>query len=309
MTKTSDGAKLQPQFDPDDNEPTFAEDLTLLSDFFAARSYQHYATVANLLAAIAGKSVDDLAIAATVPGARFRFNGATWDMLGVPEFSSAAARAIALPSPAVGWMSRVATEAFDRRYNGTAWIPWGAASFSVIPVSATGTGVSFSTFAGTVTAAAATAASGCTVRGVFTDDFDIYRVHIEQTGASTGNTLLFQLVDTTGAVIGSGYDLVLEFGQNNAPTSVAVLNGASVNITNVGTLASIDILVSMPKRTLATLITGNYFSLNNPGVASVMTKADFGVLQRATTQADGFKIGVSSGTADFNISVSGLSKA
>lgn len=102
----ANGPKLNPRFDEDD-DAAFAEDLTAISDFFAARSYQRYATVVALLTATADKDVDDLALAQDAPGARFRFIGAAWEMFGEARLADEAARSTVLPSPKNGWRARL----------------------------------------------------------------------------------------------------------------------------------------------------------------------------------------------------------
>lgn len=114
------GDRGEPVVASSGNTPTFAGDMTSISEFFAARSLRRFSTVAALLAS-AGSELGDWAVAENAPGAYFAHTGAGWFMHGVPRFADVAARNAALAAPVAGWRSRVVTEDFDREWSGSAW--------------------------------------------------------------------------------------------------------------------------------------------------------------------------------------------
>ena len=218
MSKTSDGAKLQPQFASSGNPPTFAADLTLLSDFFAARSFQQYSTAVALLAATSGKSVDDVAVAADVVGAHFRFNGSTWVMEGVAKFATTGASSTVLPSPVAGMRRRIATRLYDEEYIGSAWRPMSPAVFIVPTVSGSGVTVDSS---GLIIL---TAASTISVNGL--EGFRELEVEIEGTASSANNQLDVRVrtaagVDDTSA----NYHFQAVTGIGSSASAAAVSGG------------------------------------------------------------------------------------
>lgn len=186
MTKTSDGLKLQPQFDPDLAAPTFAEDLTALSDFFAARSFQHYATVANVLAATSGKDVDDVALVAATPGAWWRFNGSAWEMRGTARFAdfSALTSAFTGVTVAPGWKSYLANVKREYMFDGSNWVSLNGRGPFVPTISFGGSGgaaAAFDPATGIVTCTTVTSVSMTGLTGL-----RAYRFRVRVTAKSAG---------------------------------------------------------------------------------------------------------------------------
>lgn len=62
------------------------------------------------------------ALVLTTPGAWWQWDGSDWQMRGVAQFADGTARDSALTSPEVGWRSRLATEDFDREWDGSNWV-------------------------------------------------------------------------------------------------------------------------------------------------------------------------------------------
>lgn len=196
MSKTSDGTKDQPQFASSGNPPTFAADLTLLSDFYASRSFRTFTTVA-LMKSASGKAAGDFAAATNAPEAVFRYNGSTWDMIGVARFTTSSARSTAMAAPETGWTSRIDTERFDRRWNGSAWKPVGY-GLPVIPTLPVNCSVDATT--GLVTVSSKTSFS-------FDYGSDWESVEIESldwVSSSAGNPVL-QMRTAAGVDLSTGY--------------------------------------------------------------------------------------------------------
>lgn len=145
-----------------------------------ARGIRHFDTQALLLAAT-GMLVDYYAIVKNIPGVLWRYDGVSaWVPSGTASFVSASARDAAITSPPTGMITRIDTERFPRRYNGSAWKPWGASRFPIIPASVAGSGVSLGGD-GKITAAAAAAIS---INGIGTADFDNIAIAARLSGAS-----------------------------------------------------------------------------------------------------------------------------
>lgn len=158
--------------------------------------------------------------------ASFRYSGSTWQMIGIPVFNGAAARDAAITSPQMGMMcfrSDVANA--PQTYNGTAWRYMGLVP--IPPTSVSGTGVALGT-GGQVNL---TAVTGAQINGIFSAEFDNYRVDIDLPTASANITANMQLsvggvADTTA----TNYDITALSGIGATATSGQALGTANWNI-------------------------------------------------------------------------------
>lgn len=111
---------------------------------------------------------------------------------GVRFFANASARDLELTSPGVGWLSQLGSELFVRRWNGSAWRPFGPGMFPLKPTSVSGNGVSVdaeglvswqNNGGGTVTDA-----NSVCIDGVFTTEFRKFVVDFVVESMSEGAT-------------------------------------------------------------------------------------------------------------------------
>lgn len=291
MAITSYGTRDQPQVASSGNPPDFAEDLTAISDFFAARSLRRFATVAALIAST-GSGTDDYAVATNAPGALFRNTGSGWMMYGVPVFADSAARATALSAPAAGWRSRLESTGLDYVYNGSAWALPGA----IIPTVA-GTGVTVDTTTGLVSFTAATAVSlnDCFPSG-FTK-FDI--VASFERSASLNAGLRLRLAGTDNAA--SNYDMEQHFGSSSSSTALATPNATQwANVTGTGS-ARVVLRATLfePNTTAHTLGV-----LHSTSAGTLMQA--FGLMHDVATAFDGLSLIAASGNITGTLAVKGL---
>lgn len=116
---------------------------------------------------------------------------------GVQYFANASARDLALTSPSVGWLTQLDSELFMRRWDGAAWVPYGAGLYPIKPSSVAGTGVSIDSL-GRVVFSAATSVN---VNGVFSSDFRDYILEYEltSTSADLGSQLRLRASGTDAA--------------------------------------------------------------------------------------------------------------
>lgn len=211
---TTTTPKGNPHAIPTGAPPTFAADLSDLSDYFAAgRSFRKVATQAALIA-LTGMADRDVATVDTVLGGFWTYNGATakWILGGSPVFADAAARNAAITTPAVDMVTRLATERFSRRY-GTAWLPVGGGLLPIRPASAVGATLG-------ADGAATITAGTVSLNGCFTGDFDNYYVELNVATAAAAS-ISFRLrvggVDNSTSYIWSG---------STATTSAVTAQGA-----------------------------------------------------------------------------------
>lgn len=125
MAITDVGPKGEPQAVASGSAPTFAADITdLIAHFYAGRTFRKLANWAALIAAT-GMDDNDIAIVDTIDGATFKYDAAatTWRMHGIARFADSSARSTALPSPAVGMLSELASDGIVYRYDDSAWRP------------------------------------------------------------------------------------------------------------------------------------------------------------------------------------------
>lgn len=116
------------------------------------------------------------------------------DLTTIATFASFSERTAALPAPTTGRLSRLSTERFIRRYDGTSWLPYGSAQYPIVPA-ASGTGVTVSTN-GTITM---TACPTLTVT-CFSSDWNDYLIINDFTSKSAGGDMNMTLTSSGTAV-------------------------------------------------------------------------------------------------------------
>lgn len=131
------GTRDEPVVASSGNTPTFASDLTEISEFFAERSLRRFTTVVALLAS-SGSGSSEWAVAENAPGAYFVNNGSGWFMHGVARFADAAARNAVLTAPAAGWRALTVDDAVEWVYSGSAWIEFHGDTDWIEPTLGTG---------------------------------------------------------------------------------------------------------------------------------------------------------------------------
>lgn len=101
--------------------PDLDGDPNDVSDYFAYHAPRRFATQAALISAGAPPANGYMARVDAIPGALFVRVSSAWVMYGTPKFADATARNAAITTPAAGMKSALATEFWDREYDGSAW--------------------------------------------------------------------------------------------------------------------------------------------------------------------------------------------
>lgn len=185
---------------------------------------------------VAGGTDGDLAIVNNIPGAIFRRNLGAWMMEGTAIFGTSIARDAAITAPLATMKSRIATEDFDRVYNGTRWNPYGAGPHLISTVNIN-----------------TPATIGV---GTFTDDFANYYFELDYISVNAEIAVLFQL-RSAGANVTTNYNSrFIEGSSANTTPTAAVTSAFSVGRT--GTSGGINTFtIFSPKLSRPTKMLGN----------------------------------------------------
>lgn len=263
--------------------------MTAIADFAMARGIRHFDTQADLIAS-SGALEDFYAFVKAIPGAHFRFDGvSTWVMHGIARFATASARNAAITSPATGMLSRIDTERFVRRYSGSAWLPYGAGMFPIIPTGVAGTGATIGSDG------AVTVASGglsVSINGCFPSDFKGVFAKIKST--HSGNLLLSARMRVSGVDAAGASDYTYEgFSKVGATLTGAAAVGSSFPL---GGLTAADNRVKAyfdnPADAEATYLTATNSASNGSAHAGNMIEGR----HILTTGYDGLTLFLASGT-------------
>lgn len=185
--------------------PDLDGDANDIANYFAPLTARQFPTQAALIAAGAPPADGYLARVTAIPGATFvRVSGA-WVMYGTPKFADATARNAAITTPAAGMKSALATELWDREYDGSAW---------KLP--------RLKTLLQTKTFTASSALSFDAIAGVA--EFDYFEFVLNVTARSAAAKLGLRLRVSGADATGSVYD---EYANGAAATSSQWANAAT----------------------------------------------------------------------------------
>lgn len=179
---------------------------------------------------------------------------------GVQYFANASARDLALTNPGVGWLTQLDSELFMRRWDGSAWRPYGSGFFPINPSSVSGTGVSVDAN-GTVVFTSATSVN---IDGVFSGDFTNYRIEFDMTAASTDIGVGLQL-RSGGTSTTANY---VNFYAAAVGSSMVVTTGSTDRFNNIltsGRQAYAEVSVRGPAVSGPTLGQSTYSGFTNAG--------------------------------------------
>lgn len=271
--------------------PADAADMSEIATWAGSNIDRVVATQAALATGFTPIYTGMLVSVTAIQPAVFRYSGTTWQMIGIPVFNGAAARDAAITSPQMGMMcfrSDVANA--PQTYNGTAWRYMGLVP--IPPTSVSGTGVALGT-GGQVNLTTVTSAQ---INGIFTAEFDNYRVDLDLP-TSTANIVCSVQMSSGGTPDASAnYDT-----QSMNVTGGAAANGQAAAGTNWSPTASaapiLDVsmefkrpFVAKPTICIATMVSANTTTPANSGVA---VKAQ---IHRLSTAYDGITLAFSAGT-------------
>lgn len=219
---------------------------------------------------------------------------------GVQYFANASARDLALTNPQVGWLSQLGSELFMRRWDGSAWKPYGAGLYPIKPSSVSGTGVSIDTD-GAVVATSAASPLNVGVNGVFSTDFRNYQIHWLVYGASATFTAAVNL-RAGGTDNSTGYDSVAMYGQNSVSESIPSINSSAWTISSQ---TNQDIRIFLSSAALNSQTTGTTSGFQTPNAATAANSfiQTIGLLHRASYQADGFRVALTNSATGLNIRI------
>jgi hypothetical protein len=218
---------------------------------------------------------------------------------GVQYFVNASARDLALTAPAVGWLSQIGSELFMRRWNGSAWIPFGAGLYPLFPSSVGGTGVVVADD-GCVDFTSATTVN---INGVFSSEFRDYQIELEVTAGSTDLGASFRL-RASGTDSSANYSTHYTYGFGSTTASGATAE-TDRTFTQIGTGRQISSRMTLrsPAVARATLMRTEFARFNNAGEGSEGLVA---ARHTATTAYDGFTLFPTSGDMTGHVRVFGI---
>lgn len=296
------GSKGEPVLVPSGAAPTFAADGTEIAQWLQkGRSFRKLSTQA-LLNTATGMEDNDLAVVDAIDGATFKYDGSggTWVMSGCPPFASTAARNAAITAPVTGMFSWITTERFIRRYNGSAWVPFGASAYPIVP---TGQVNGVIGDGGKVTFAAASAVSlvGCFPSG----DFTRFIVHWRLSAKSASTDLLARLrVAGTDQSAATTYGTMRSYTQGSTTTND---HGDSDKFTldagngrSSGEIDLIDPNVAGPTQGTLRAVGGI------SSTSGQLFRIDSGLVHDASTACDGITLYVASGNISGEAWVEGI---
>lgn len=143
-----------------------------------------FTTVALLLAS--SPSNGHVARADNAPGALFVRQSGSWVMYGTPRFADSSARSSAISSPVTGMLTQLDTERFVRRYNGSAWKPFGAGSVPLVPTIASSGGTAAVDSDGRVTFSGSITSLRWNLSTALINEFSAIEGTFEYHGSSSG---------------------------------------------------------------------------------------------------------------------------
>lgn len=286
MSKTSDGVWGEPQFASANNQPTFSADLSLTSTFAAARGIRKFTSYAALLLAT-GMAADAYAMARDVPGALFRYDGASWVMEGIANFPTVSAANTAIGTPVAGMRRRIATKLYDEVYFGaplSAWRPLGD-GFIVPTTGSSGATVGLDGKVALVNAAAVA------LDNLFPADFEEFRLTID---VVLSTAVAFQINLRTSAPAnesGANYDQHF-MGANGASLSASSSQALTYWSFGGGTTRQfMELIISRPNIAVATEAMGRFYSTQNPQTAPQV--GQYGFQHRSATAYAGLNLTLS----------------
>lgn len=275
-----------------DQAPLGPAQMTEVAQLAMARGARQFATQAAAIAAAASAPAGVISYGSidTMPGMSARFDGAgAIAYVGIGRFADAAALAAAITTPATDMLVKLTPDRFLRRYNGTAWRPFGAEKFPVMPTSVAGTGVTLGAD-GAVTIAAGGATAS--INGCFTSDFDHYLIILKVT--LSGNIIMSLRFRAAGADLSGATDYVHETFSRVGVTLTGA--AAAASSTPVSVVSSSDNRIEMhiynPVEAEATYYTGGNSASNTTSAAG----ANIDGRHIGATTIDGFSLTLPSGT-------------
>ena len=149
-----------------------------------------------------------------------------------PTFPNTYSREAHMPSPVTGQRTRVATDLWDREWNGSAWRPAGSGLLPVKPASVAGTGVTLNAD-GSVAFAAATQID---LNGVFTADFTDYDL-ILTLNKSAAVAIRGRLMNA-GVPVTTNYRYQMLYALGSAPSTASAGGAATPTHFFLGTTTS-----------------------------------------------------------------------
>lgn len=276
--------------------PADAADLSEIATWAGTNIDRIVATQAALGTVYTPVYTGMLVSVTAIQPAVFRYNAGTWQMIGIPVFNGAAARDAAITSPQMGMMcfrSDVANA--PQTYNGNAWRYMGLVP--IPPTSVSGTGVALGT-GGQVNLTTVTAAQ---INGIFTAEFDNYRVDLDLPDSTAGITATMQLsVGGTPDATVSNYDTLALQGVGAAASSGQVIGtvgswGVIAGSAGNNRIMDTSMEFKRPFLTKPTeiLATGHANSTTMTANSAVGTKL---LAHRAATSYDGITFAFATGT-------------
>lgn len=218
---------------------------------------------------------------------------------GVATFADATARDVAITSPSTGDRSRILTEAFDRVWNGSSWVPYGSGEYPILGTVGGGT-QDMST--GLITFSAA---SALTLDGFFTTTFRRYRIILDCNTSATAN--LTGTLRASGSASSTGYDAQYFLGINATASASQGLNGSSWSLTASSAQHFMEMVLIRPALAVATLAQSNSSSTQNPMAADSTSSTSQRLFQhRSATAYDGIGFTPASGTITGTAIVTGI---
>jgi hypothetical protein len=189
--------------------------ISAVADYAMAVGIRHFPTQAALNAA-SGAVADYYAIVTAIPGALFRYTGSAWRMTGTAQFADAAA-ASAITAPHQGMRRRLATKLYDEEYFAlwetssnpfgravAGWYPVGQGLVPIMPTSlagSNGTSVIYLPTGGVEFSAASTVM----LNGIFSPDFDNYRIVVNIFAMTTNGQVGYRLATIPGSDTSASY--------------------------------------------------------------------------------------------------------
>jgi hypothetical protein len=311
MGFTLTGTRSNPAVASAGNPPAFAADLSGISDFFAARSFRSFATVAAMVAST-GSGADEWAKCDNALGALYYSDGTRWHLGNIPVVANATARGALFSGtcqPDTGSTVFQVDVLQQLTYNGSAWIANAGAVSKVKPSSAVATGGSASvSTVGRVTFTAVNAvnllAAFATASPLF-DKFDVYF----DISATSGSPFISAVLGNGGTpVVTTNYDSNYNFRATttNSPANAAAAASWTLSAGGAAGIKHIRLHLENPNIAAPTTgkITGEEYT-----TAAVPYSLDGELGHRLSTAYADLQLVCSTGTMTGTADVVGISNS
>lgn len=274
--------------------PADAADLSEISTWAGSNIDRVVATQAALTTGFSPIYAGMLVAVTAIQPAIFRYSGASWQMIGIPVFNSASARDTAITSPQTGmtiYRSDIANA--QQTWNGTAWRYSGLVP--IFPTTVSGTGVALGT-GGQVVLTTVTAAQ---INGIFSAEFDNYRVDLDMPDSTAAITALMQLSVGGTADTAANYDTLALQAVGTTASGTQALAATSWGIIAGAAATNRTLDTSMEFKRPFLLKPTQVIAVGVANATSMTTASAVGtklLSHRAATSYDGLTFTFSAGT-------------